>query len=104
MLVNLQIDKAPEKDDGEGTPSPDGGESEGDVPSPGDEEFAPNQGDEETPPGDATAKPSTLPNVAIFKVGDRGMFHGVLVEVTRAGLPDPETGEQALQFAPVMPD
>ena len=101
-LVNLKIDKAPEKGDGtEGTGSPEGGEGDGDVPS--DEEFAPNQGDE-TPSGDATAKPSTLPDVAIFAVGDRAMFNGVLVEVTHAGLPDPKTGEQALQFAPVMPD
>ena len=100
-LVNLKIDKAPEK--GEGTDeSPEGGEGDGDVPS--DEEFAPNQGDDETPPGDATSKPSTLPDVAIYAVGDRAMFNGVLVEVTHAGLPDPKTGEQSLQFAPVMPD
>jgi len=102
VLVNLQIDKAPEKGDDEGDPSPDGGEGKGDVPAP-DEEFAPNQGDEE-PSGDASAPPSNLPDVPIFKVGDRAMFNGVLVEVTHAGLPDPKTGRQDLQFAPVIDD
>lgn len=104
VLVNLQIDKAPEKDEGSGedTPSPEGGEGKGDVLAP--EDFAPNQGDEDEPSGDASAAPSNLPDVPIFAVGDKGLFNGVLVEVTHAGLPDPETGEQALQFAPVLPD
>jgi hypothetical protein len=96
-LVNLQIDKAPEKDEeGEDTTPP------VEFPAP-EEEFAPNQGDEE-PSGDASAPPSNLPDVPIFKVGDRAMFNGVMVEVTHAGLPDPKTGRQELQFAPVLPD
>lgn len=104
VLVNLQIDKAPEDEGSDDSgPSPEGGEGKGDVPAP-DEEFAPNQGDEDEPSGDATAPPSNLPDVPIFAVGDKAMFNGVLVEVTHAGLPDPETGEQALQFAPVLPD
>lgn len=104
-LVNLQIDKAPEKDEeGEDTTPPvEGGEGDGEVPAP-EEEFAPNQGDEDEPSGDASAPPSNLPDVPIFKVGDRAMFNGVLVEVTHAGLPDPKTGRQELQFAPVLPD
>lgn len=102
VLVNLQIDKASEDEGGENSPSPEGGEGEGDVPSP--EEFAPNQGEEDEPSGDAKAKPSNLPNVPIFRVGDRAWFNGVIVEVTHAGLPDPTTGEQELQFAPVIED
>lgn len=102
VLVNLQIDKAPEDEGSESGPSPEGGEGKGDVPSP--EEFAPNQGDEDEPSGDASAAPSNLPDVPIFAVGDRAMFNGVLVEVTHAGLPDSETGEQSLQFAPVLSD
>lgn len=45
----------------------------------------------------------------VYKVGDRakltaGPHAGREVEVTRAGLPDPETGEQALEFSLVEPD
>ena len=104
-LVNLQISKAPKKDEeGEDTTPPvEGGEGDGDVPAP-EEEFAPNQGDEDKPSGDASAPPSNLPDVPIFKVGDRALFNGVMVEVTHAGLPDPTTGRQELHFAPVLDD
>lgn len=95
-LVNIQVGKAPEEAPEEG------GKGKGNVPSPGEEEFAPNQGDEENPSGESS--PSSLPDVPIFKVGDRAMFNGVLVEVTHAGLPDPNTGRQELQFAPVLED
>ena len=90
---------SPPQEEGEGnTPGGEGGPT---PPQQQEEKFAPNQG-EQPEDGEGNTPPSKLPNVAIFKVGDRAHFKGKLVEITHAGLPDPVTGRQELQFAEVL--
>ena len=90
-------------------PAPPKGPTGGDSPPPppppaeGEEEFLPNQGDDDDEEVEPTeAPPSKLPNVAIYKVGDRALYAGIEVEITYAGLPHPQTGEQEITFAPVV--
>ena len=88
-------------------PTEDNAPTTGSSPPPppeGPEEFTPNQDEPSDNEEPVSAPPSKLPNVPIFKVGDRALYSGVSVEVTFAGIPDPKTGEQALQFAPVVHD
>jgi hypothetical protein len=96
-IVHANLAAPGDGDSGDG----DSGGGSGEAPST--EEFSPNQGQEEQDAG-GDATPSKLPNVPIYKVGDRALLHGVTVEVTFAGLPDPDTGKQSLRFAPVLPD
>ncbi len=60
-------------------------------------------------PQEGGKPPEGPPKPRVFKVGDRALLKsgphaGCEVEVTRAGLPDPVTGEQALEFSLVEPD
>ena len=86
------------------------GEGEGNQPAP--PQPRPNENAdycEDPDDADDNAGGSPPPRALTYKVGQRaklqsGPYKGRVVEITRAGLPDTNTGEQALEFALVEED